>query len=155
MRQTGIQQAVYNALIGNPYVSDLVDGRIYDNVPQGTDYPYIVIGDDTTIPWDTDTETGSESTLTLHVWSRYYGRYEVKAIMEAIYTTLHRREGEDSQQGGLTVISHSMVINGVTVQVPEAHVVLCEHEFSESFLDPDGITRHGVIRFRIVLGYNE
>ena len=44
--------------------------------------PYVVIGDDTSAQWDTDDTVGSENTLTLHVWSRYYGRAEVKDIMQ-------------------------------------------------------------------------
>ncbi len=131
MRQWEIQVSIYEELTGYYHLSSMVGDRIYDRVPQNSDYPYLVLGDDTSLPWDTDNTTGSENTLTLHVWSRYYGRKEVKDIMKAIYDCLHRKN----------------------IEVSGAHTVLCQHEFSESFLDPDGITTHGVIRFRIIIDY--
>lgn len=130
MKQYDIQQSIYQALVSDTSLMDKVEA-VYDNVPQDTTYPYVVIGDDTSVQWDTDDTVGSENTLTLHVWSRYYGRGEVKDIMQAIYACLHRRE----------------------LEVTGAHTVTCEFDFGESFLDPDGITRHGVIRFRIILQY--
>jgi len=132
MMQWEVQQAVYNRLLDNNAVNESVDGRVFDEVPQGTEYPYINIGEDTAIAWDTDDSTGSESTLTLHVWSRKSGRREVKEIMRLIYASLHRAE---------------LVVAG-------AYVVLCDWEFSESFMDADGVTRHGVTRYRVILEEN-
>lgn len=103
---------------------------VYDNVPQDTPYPYITIGDDTSIEWDTDTETGAEATLTIHSWSRANSRSEVKQLQGEVYEALHR---------------HELVVPGYSV-------VTCEQEFSESLpVEADGHTRHGVQRFRIIL----
>ena len=101
----------------------------FDHVPQETTFPYIVIGDDTSIPWDTDDSIGSETTCTIHVWSRHRGRKEVKEIMRTIYEALHRQE--------------LSIIGGALVE--------CQAELEESFMDPDGLTRHGVIRFRLTV----
>lgn len=122
MMQEQIQAAIFTRLssVGTP---------VYDHVPQDTPFPYIVIGDDTSTAWDTDNSIGSESTLTIHVWSRQRGRKEVKEIMADIYASLHR---------------HDVSISGGVL-------VECAAEFQESFLDPDGITRHGVIRFRLIV----
>ena len=126
MRQWPVQVAVYQDLIAYTPLMNRVTG-VYDHVPQGTAYPYVVIGEDTAIEWDTDTSDGVESTLTIHVWSRLKGRRETKEIMELIYDALHRAE----------------------LQIEGLHSVFCYWEFSETFLDPDGETRHGVTRFRI------
>lgn len=122
MMQEEIQAAIYAkvAAVGWP---------TFDHVPQETAFPYVVIGDDTSIPWDTDDSLGSETTCTIHVWSRHRGRKEVKEIMRTIYEALHRAE--------------IAIIGGQLVE--------CMAEFQESFMDPDGLTRHGVIRFRLIV----
>ena len=131
MRQWDVQVEIYQLLIGYAPLNDKVEDRIYDHIPQGTEYPYINIGDDTSLEWDTDDSDGSENTLTIHVWSRERGRREAKQIMEDIYNVLHRAE---------------LVITGIDA-------VYCYYDFGETYLDPDGVTRHGVIRFRIVVEY--
>ena len=67
MNQTAIQTAIYQALSTLSY-------PVYDDVPQNAAFPYIVIGEDTSIPFDDDCNTGAESTITIHVWSIYSGR---------------------------------------------------------------------------------
>ena len=122
MMQAAIQAAIFTRL-------STLSTPVYDHVPQDTAFSYIVIGDDTSIGWDTDTSVGSESTCTIHVWSRQRGRKQVKDIMAAIYSALNRYE----------------------LPVTGGQLVECAAEFQESFLDPDGLTRHGVIRFRLIV----
>jgi hypothetical protein len=122
MMQEEIQTAIFNRVSAIGYPT-------YDHVPQESEFPYIVIGDDTSIPWDTDDSIGSETTCTIHVWSRHRGRKEVKEIMRTLYEALHRAEFP--------------IIGGALVE--------CQAEFQESLLDPDGLTRHGVIRFRLTV----
>ena len=126
MRLAQVQKALYDALVGSP-VAALVTG-IYDHVDQGTAFPYVVIGEDAAGEWDTDTEVGSDSLLTIHVWSREKGRLQTKEIQEGIYNALHRAE--------LTIV--------------DAIFYSLDWQFSDSFLDSDGETRHGVMRFRLL-----
>lgn len=123
-----LQKAIYTALDDNSALSALVTG-VYDDVPEGTSYPYITIGDDTAINVGTKTVDALEYTLTLHAWSQYRGRKEIKQIMSAIYDVLH--------DTSLTV-ENSVLVN-------------IKQEFEQSFVDGDGITRHGVMRFRAVV----
>ena len=129
-----VQKAIFDKLSTDTALSALVAG-VYDAVPQPADsgsdlqFPYVTIGEDTALDWDTDTSVGKGATLTIHSWSRYRGRTEVKQIQGAIYEALH--------------LSNLSVFGYTTV--------LCLSEFSESMLDPDGLTRHGVQRFRIIL----
>lgn len=122
MKQANIQQAVFDEL------SEL-DYPVYDHVPQVSAFPYIVIGDDTSIAFDTDESVGSESTLTIHVWSQYRGKMQVKEILQEIYDKLNRAD----------------------IAVSGCHLVECVAEFQETYLESDGLTRHGVIRFRLIV----
>lgn len=124
-----IQQVIFTTL------NDGLSYPVYDDVPflpEGMareNFPYVVIGDDTLIPFDNDTNVGVDATLTIHVWSKYRGRKEAKDIQGEIYTLLNRA---------------SLTITGFKV-------VDILFEFSETFVEQDGITRHGVQRFRITV----
>ena len=128
--QWPLQQAVYAALRAAPAVKGLLGdpARIYDHVPPASPFPYLVLGEATAVPFDAKTEDGMEQTLTLHAWSRARGLKETKEIMAAVTDAL------DSQALALT-----------------GHVlVLLRFEFATTFLESDGLTRHGVQRFRAI-----
>jgi hypothetical protein len=126
-----LQQAIYTRLTGYSALMAIAKA-IYDDVPQDvadTDFPYVEIGEDTTIPFNTHSGVGGEHTITIHTWSRYRGKSETKRMQEQIYAALNR---------------YALSVSGGTM-------VNCEQEFSTSFMDADGITRHGVQRMRILL----
>ena len=123
-----LASAVYSRLTGDATLMGLVDG-VYDDVPQDTAYPYIVVGEETTLNAGTKTLDGLEYTLTIHVWSRYRGLKETKHIMQRIYALLH---------------TYDLAVTG-------ASLVNLRQEFSSTFVDADGLTRHGVIRFRAMV----
>jgi hypothetical protein len=102
---------------------------VYDNVPDNALMPYVVIGDDTLIDFDTDGKTGFEVTVTIHAWSNYRGRAQVKGLLGEIYFLLHRKD---------------YVIIGYTL-------IGSDCEFEETILESDGVTRHGIQRFRLFL----
>lgn len=116
-----IQKAIYARLTQRLTVP------VFDDVPQDSPMPYVVIGEGDSEPFDTDDSIGFETDFTVHVWSAYSGRKEVKQIMAHIYDALHRYE---------------LSIHGM-------HTVDCVCEYQDTFLDPDGVTRHGVMRFRL------
>mgnify|MGYP001360623881 CR=1 FL=1 len=126
------QKMIYDRL-----TTALPGQRVYDDVPNlpdgqpASDFPYITVGDDMEVPWDTDDTLGSDITFVLHVWSRYQGKKEVKTIMQNIYNALHRQ-----------VAALDALATGV-------RVVDCLHEFSQIFELGDGATRHGVCRYRL------
>lgn len=129
MRSWELQQAVFTRLGAFAAVTALVGARIYDHAPQDVVFPYIVVGDTTANEFDTDTSSGADHTVTVHAWSRYRGRKEVKQIQRAIYEALHR---------------HDLAVTG-------AQTVTCDWQYAENFVDGDGLTRHGVTRFRVLL----
>ena len=128
--------SLYSAAVeaGRAYLSDTLVG-VYDNVPQPLDggaasnFPYITIGEDDFTDWSTDTESGADVTVTIHSWSRYRGRKEIKAIQSAVYGVLHR----------------------ATLSVNNWYFVSCDFLTSNTLVDPDGLTRHGIQTFRILL----
>jgi hypothetical protein len=128
--ESSLQQAVYLRLSGFSGMPD-----VYDHVPQAADggssvpFPYVTLGDDIHVPFDTDDSVGSEATITLHTWSRARGRKEVKDIQATIRDALQRFE----------------------LEVDGFALVTVEFDSSESFMDPDALTRHGVSRFRVLL----
>lgn len=129
-----IQGAISSNLKANAALSALVQG-VYDAVPQFDDsgnnanFPYVTIGEDNVNEFDTDTELGSDATVTIHTWSRARGRKETKQIQGAVYDALHRQS--------LTVAGFNFVD--------------CHWQSSTSFLDSDGKTRHGVQTFRMLI----
>jgi hypothetical protein len=118
-----VQKAIFTKL------KTALSTTVYDNVPDNAVAPYVVIGDDTFVQMDTDLIVGFEATVTIHSWSKYRGRAEVKTIMGNIYDALHRAE--------FTVQGYNLLG--------------CDCEYSETFLESDGVTRHGVQRFRILI----
>ena len=132
LHSVNLQTALYSTLTGGT-LTDIsgtsIATKVYDDVPEGTAYPYIVLGEETAIPVGAKDTDGHEHTLTFHVWSQYRGRKEIKQIMQQIYTILHN----------------------VAISITGATLVNIRHEFERTLLESDGITRHGVIRFRAVV----
>ena len=124
--QWPLQTAIHAALTGDATLAALVGDRVYDHAPQDATFPYLVIGEATAAGFDTKTEEGMEQTLTIHGWSRYRGLKEVKDMMAAVTGAL--------DQQSLSLTGHDLVLLRFT--------------FAATFLDRDGLTRHGVQRFR-------
>ena len=89
-----LQQAVYAELVVNSGVMAVLGDppRVYDAVPRDAVFPYVVIGDGSETDWSTATESGSEHTLAIHVWSRSGGHRECKEIAEAIRAAIDGAE---------------------------------------------------------------
>ena len=126
-----LQKTVFTALNGRSITNEQgasISG-VFDDVPAGTAYPYIRIGEETVVDNATKTLDSNEHTITIHCWSQYAGMKEIKLLMQQVYTILH-----DS----------SLSVSG-------ANLINLRHEFETTLLEGDGITRHGVMRFRAVL----
>lgn len=106
---------------------------VYNHIPQTEPYtkpPYVVVGQgDIMTEWETDGKKGFNIFTTVHAWSEYRGNKEVKEMQGAIYDALHRENLTVTGYNCLEITQESM----------------------NDFVDPDGITRHGVQQFRIYL----
>jgi hypothetical protein len=125
-----LQVGIFNRL-----KSQITTIPIYDFVPQSVAAPYVVIGDDTAIDFDTKTDKGVECTLTIHAWDyAKNGRKSVKDILSSVYTALHNQE------------------NSVTLT--QYNLLMLRVEFQESFqenINNSDRFYHGVIRLRAIL----
>lgn len=131
--QLAILTSFYAELSGNSAVMAIAEG-VYDHVPQvdrpedSSRFPYVLIGEILINENDTDTEIGFNAQATIHTWSRQEGRKEVLELQGAIFDALHRAD----------------------ISITGYHVSTCQQEYSNSFTDPDGLTRHGVQVFRVI-----
>jgi hypothetical protein len=123
-----LQKAVFAVLTGDAGVGALVGDRIYDATPRKAQFPYLNFGSGRTDDWSTGTEEGEEHSLTLHAWSREPGKRETYQILEAVKAALH--------DTALDLDGHRLVN--------------LRFESAQAARDPDGITWHGVMRFRAV-----
>ena len=123
-----LQKSIFNALDGDSTLQNLVTD-VYDFVPENTAFPYVKVGEETSIDNGTKTLQGNEHTLVIHTFSRYRGSKEVKEIMSRIYTLLHES----------------------SLSVTGASLVNLRFEFSDVIKENDGFTSHGLQRFRAVV----
>ena len=124
-----LQKAIFAALNGNVTGVSAATVAVYDDPAEGAPYPYILVGEETTANSGTITKDAVEHTITIHAWSQYRGKREIKEIMQSIYESLHNTD----------------------ITVSGASLVNCRQEFSTTLAENDGITRHGVMRFRAVV----
>jgi len=95
-----ILAAVYAALNVTSLVTTL-GCPVYDDVPQGSAFPYVVIGSSSGIPWDTFGKAGKQRVVTIHVYSAYQGGLQARAIFAEIMALLNNQS--------LSVSGHSSV----------------------------------------------
>ncbi len=79
-----LQKALLQVLKADAGLNEWVNRRVFDHVPQQSDFPYITFGTASTYDWSTSTERGGEHLLTLHVWTHRASRKTVFDIMDRI-----------------------------------------------------------------------
>ena len=126
-----LQQALFSKLDGDATLDALITG-VFDSVPPAQAFPYVTIGDGSAADFGTKTEQGQSHAILIHAWARDRGRRTVKQILARVYTLLHEQILADPTSP--TVFEN----------------VLTRWEFGDTFLDPDGLTYHGVARYRII-----
>ena len=131
--QFALQTTIYSTLSSDNTLTSTLGSGVYDEVVEGATYPFVSLGEETAIDYGTKNENGGETTINIHIWSQYKGAKETKQIMDRIHDLLH--------DSNLTVTGFNLVN--------------LRFEYSDILRDPDGVTRHGVMRFRaIILGTN-
>ncbi len=124
-----VQAAIYGALAGDASLTALVAAgadSVFDHVPQGSAFPYIVLGGSAAQPLETQDGGGFDTTIDIHTYSRALGMKEAKAVMAAISACLHDR---------------NFAVTG-------QRLVFCR--LASQTLRQEGETRHGIQIFRIV-----
>lgn len=131
-----LQTALYARLTGDAALMAIVQsvqvqGDQDDDSAALTPFPYITIGGDTATPQDTKTGFGSTVISQIDVWSRTGNYLEAKSIGAMISGLLHTKQ--------MTITGGQHVM---TVQQSETYMI-----------DPDGVTKRGLLLFRFDLEY--
>jgi len=104
--------------------------EVYDNFPKNVSMPYIIAGEIEGRDWSDKFAPGQEIVATIHVWSSYPGKKEVAEIMDEILQALYLEP----------------------LSLGEAFRAVCQSlDLSEIIVDIDGITRHGILKFRYLI----
>lgn len=123
------QRAVFEQLSTTSSVTSLLGDplRLYDHVPAGAEFPYAVFGVTHIEPVDIIGENGFDQMISLDVYSRYRGCYEIKTIFHAIHSALDRQ----------------------SLTLSEGTFLSCGFHEADLGLDQDGLTYRAHMRFRI------
>lgn len=127
---TDIQRAIYEQL----QTQAVALGAVLDHEPdtQERSYPFVVMADHTARAWDTDSDEGLELVVTIDSWSQYVGNAEVKSMMDTIRAELNHVD--------------------LVLQETGLHCILVELVSEQVLTDPgDGLTRHGIQEFRLLV----
>lgn len=120
-----LQKVIYARLTADAAVSALVGDRVYDRVPENAEFPYVAFGNFDIIRDDAQCVTGYEIYVDIDVWSRSVGKPEAHEVTYAVTRSLHNWPGT----------------------IPPYQMVAFQHLDTPTFLDPDGLTTHSVVRF--------
>jgi hypothetical protein len=124
-----LQAAVRTALKADTQLRGLVQG-VVDWVDEGQAYPYIVLGEAIETPDNSHDSHGSNTVITLHVWSKYRGYAQALTIAARVRALLEHQP--------LTIAGHRHVatyyVSQQTLTDPE----------------PPGDIRHVPISFRVL-----
>jgi len=123
-----VQQSLYQMCTNDATLLALATG-VFDATPENQPFPYIVIGEGTEVPWNTFGRRGRQTTVTNHVWSQATTNGEASAIIARMNVLLHRK---------------------VLGAMAGYENVLCLYDMSQVFPDADGLSIHGIVRYRLL-----
>lgn len=124
-----LQTALRSTLVADAALLSALGGaNVHDDVPQGSAFPYVSLGDIETSDWSTQTARGHEHKVTIRVWSRHHGRKEVQTIMGEI----------------------DRILDGATPVLDAHRLVNLRVVFWTAQRSPDGESYHGLMRLRAV-----
>lgn len=128
---TEAQKTIYEVLSGDATLTTLLGGaKIYDTVPDDMPYPYVVLYIMPLEDRGCHTLEGFESEFQISVWSQERGNLPIQNIQKRIDELLHKSE---PCIDGWNILSLRRTV--VDIQIED-----------------DNITRHGIQRFKILIG---
>lgn len=107
------------------------EDSVWDEPPEGGPFPYVHIGEATSIPDGTHDSPGYQVAATLHTWAQARSMQPVNTIGARLVAALNLQEA------------------ALDAAVPGFNVWRVWHEFAQPLRDPDRTIRHRIDRFRI------
>lgn len=95
----------------------------------GEEFPVIWMEEPSDDDWSTKTGSGISATVALHIGSRYNGTKEIRQLKKRVFELL----------------------NDAALTLSEGKAVVCVYENSRTFFDDDGVTRHCVMQFNVLV----
>lgn len=118
-------------LKANTVVAAIVNTRIYTDVPQKTDFPYIVVSAQSE-PFAANDFSGQSHQLRIQAFSREAGIKQCLSIRKAALDALDRKEGD--------------------IALTEGALVKCEYSgLSDAFIEDDGKTWQAVGGLEVIV----
>lgn len=120
-----LQKLLFTTLTGTAGVMALAGG-VYDRVPTDpykTKTAYVSFGPSDVVDDSADCIISGEHTFQLDVWSKAVGQVEAKRLVDLIYGALHEQ----------------------SLELTENALAEIRVDFRRVFVDPDGLTTHGVV----------
>jgi hypothetical protein len=123
--------AIITKLRSDETLSSLVSG-IFDDVPQGQPFPFIVIGEMSETPFSTFGRSGRTSSITVNILSQYKGFKEATGIYAQVNQLL---DGQELTLGGYALISlrfttSQFIKDGETRHIPAVYEVITQEDKS-------------------------
>lgn len=123
-----LQQAIYERLISFQDLSNTGLTGVFDHVPKDQPFPYVVIGEPTTLPFDTKNTFGEELSLVIHAWSDYPGKKEAYEMLNSCQKALATK-----------------------LEILEFKILKVERLGMQVFDDIDPRIKHGVLRMKYTI----
>ena len=118
-------KAVYAKLNATSGLTGIVSESLNDT----DSFPKIWLEDGGSDDWSNKDDAGLEAIVNLHIGSRYRGTKELRELMSKCHTALHF----------------------VDLTLANGQSVLCQFTRHDIVTDSDGITRHGIMRFNLLI----
>ena len=118
-------KAVYVALDATTGLT----GIISESLSNADPFPKIWIEDGGADDWSNKDDNGLEAFINLHVGSQKEGTKEIRGLMDKCHSALHN----------------------VDLVLANGQSVLCQFLRHDVVIDSDGITRHGIMRFKLLV----
>lgn len=113
-------------LTGSASLMSMVSNKVYNHVPQDTALPIVRARWDGVTEWDTKTSDGFDGSISIDIWTDHRGDKQALAIADIIYVLFHNAE----------------------FTLAAGQSLMIRYVMSDSFIEPDGLTHHTVMKFR-------
>lgn len=124
-----VTKKLNDKLTGDAPLMAMVGNRIFNHIPQDDPLPCIRFRCEQFGEWDTKDSAGHDGFLVIDIWSDHRGDKQAQEIGDAVNALLHLSDLA-------TTTSQSLLLR---------------HDFADSFVEPDGLTHHTVLRFRYIV----
>lgn len=124
-----LQTAIFNALVADAGVHALAGDRIHDGRPSDGPFPCITFGPSDYVTDDMECITARTESLQIDCWTQDGRLRPARELADAVKAALHLAE--------ISLSVHALALIRVTAV--------------RAFMDPDGITGHGVVTVEAVI----